>query len=85
MKLIDWMQRKGLQRNEVADLIGSRSWTVQNWISERTSPSLLFAIRIKNITKGRVSFEEMLSFDQLKKLKVYDGNKKSKNRKTKKN
>lgn len=85
MKLKEWIKRKGMRRNELADLVGARDWTVQLWIDNETSPSLLFALRVKNITKGKVKLEDLLSFKHQRKWEIYDGSQKSKRRITKEN
>jgi transcriptional regulator with XRE-family HTH domain len=54
-----WMNR--MSQRELADIIGIKKELISRYKCGYQSPSLLTALKLAYSTKGKVSFEEMLS------------------------
>ncbi len=61
MRLNDYLQQKGLTQEQFALLVGVKQNAVSQWISGERYPRPLHLKKIKKVTKGVVSGDDMLT------------------------
>jgi transcriptional regulator with XRE-family HTH domain len=59
MKLIDWLKHQGMSQSELARQLGLNKAAVSLWLSGKQHPTYKNYLKIKELTKGRVSYEEV--------------------------
>ena len=59
MKLRDWLKERGMLPSEFARRVGVSRCTVHLWLSGKAHPTYKNYIKIKEITDGRVKYEEV--------------------------
>lgn len=60
MSIAEWIRKKKLSLNEVADAVGVTYHIVRKWVRGENSPRLIHAIKLNEISKGRLKFKNML-------------------------
>jgi len=61
MTLLEYVQTKKINHNDLATAIGVTRPNVRLWVMRVTTPGLYHALRIKDYTKGKVLLHELLS------------------------
>lgn len=61
MKIYEYIEKKSMTYSEFADKIGVSDSVVRLWCNEASTPRLPYAIKINELTKGRIKFKDMLS------------------------
>lgn len=59
MKLRDWLKHQGMNQTEFARKTGVSKASVSYWLSGKTHPTYNTYLKIKEITNGRVTQEEV--------------------------
>jgi len=68
MELFYWMHKHKVSGRKLAKALGVHGATLSNIVQNKTSPSLLMAMKIAFYTKGQVKFETLLKAQDKKKL-----------------
>lgn len=61
MRLDTYMQQKGLNARQFAELLGVARWTVQRWAVYGEVPRPAMIAEIKRLTRGKVRPEDFYS------------------------
>jgi len=69
MELTKFIKKTKYPLEYIALTCGVSVQTVRTWENGATSPKLLSALRLHDLSEGRVGFTEMLSKDETKKIK----------------
>jgi len=68
MKLSDYVDRKNLKAIDIAYDLKVSEAIVKRWLKNDFSPRLVHAIKLNELTKGKVKFKDMLSWNDTKLL-----------------
>lgn len=68
MELFYWMHKNKVSGRKLAKVLGIHGATLSNFVQNKTSPSLLMAMKISFYTKGQVKWETLLKTADKKKL-----------------
>jgi transcriptional regulator with XRE-family HTH domain len=60
MKLKEYLKSRDMTNKEFAELIDVSSNTISNYICCKRKPTLEIAMRIREATKGKVSYDDLL-------------------------
>ena len=64
MWLKDYLESRQLTYKEFAKMIGVHVTTISNYINFKRTPALWVALRIEEMTKGKVTVEDMYTYRQ---------------------
>jgi len=59
MTLKEWIKKNHLPVSEVANLLGVTRSTIYFWLHKKQAPSYRNYLKVKLLTKGEVSYEEI--------------------------
>lgn len=71
MTVEDFIANKGYSHDEFAKLLNVSVSIVKLWEYKVTSPRLIHALKIRDISKNKVKLEEMLSMKDLRGLEEW--------------
>jgi len=60
MRLSEWMEKEGLSGVETAQAVGVSAAALSGYVTGQTMPRLTVAIKIVELTKGEVSFQDLV-------------------------
>jgi len=60
MQLKEYLDSRNLSFAEFAELIGVSKSCISHYVNKKRNPSLYTALRIREVTKGKVSLEDLL-------------------------
>lgn len=69
MELDEWLFRNKCTRRKIAKELGIHAQTIFNTLQKKRTPTLFTALAIEKFTKGQVTLQELLSAEDLDKLK----------------
>lgn len=61
MDLAEWMEKKNISDMDISDMVGCKKQIVKLWREKINSPRLLHAIKLRELTKNKVSLTDLLS------------------------
>jgi len=61
MTIAEFLKKTKIDHNDLARMIGASPSSVKFWELGVGSPGLYYALKLKQITKSKVGFDEMLS------------------------
>ncbi|MGD9156892.1 MAG: helix-turn-helix transcriptional regulator [Desulfobacteraceae bacterium] len=67
MKISEWRKKEGLTLQQMADKLGCSKQALAKYDKGTGTPGLELAVAIHQLTKGKVSYEEMIHLRKLKK------------------
>ena len=59
MTLKEWIKKNHLPTSEIANLLGVTRCTIYLWLNKKQAPSYKNYLKVKLLTKGEVSYEEI--------------------------
>ena len=61
MDLSEYLESRNISKKEFADMCGISPGAVSNYCAKKRIPNLSIAMRIKEVTKGKVSLHDLLT------------------------